>query len=287
MRGWHDLRTSLDWAFDGELEPQFRRRTFVPRGTTAWFIRAGRVTLEQSKAGRTLRVREGEWVFLSERVVRQDFARGARLLSIRFDARWLSGRPLYTHEEPRVLQGHAHRNLTAAGTALAAEVSDLFGARHTELPAVAGTASEYFRLRARFHDWLTAYSTVMEQIGIPSHAPGAGDPRVAAALALVEHAPLAPPPTAGRVAAAVGVSGSQLHRLLGRDGSTSLRRLLDARRRERAAAALRLSDDPIKSIAAELGFSSVQHFTLWCTRHLGATPAAFRRRVWASGSMAV
>lgn len=86
-----------------------------------------------------------------------------------------------------------------------------------------------------------------------------------------------------QVAHVVGVHPCSLahefRRYFGQSMGTYLRRL----RLNWAVARLMETDDPITQIALEAGFSDQSHFTRYCKRLTGLTPAVHRRRACAGG----
>ncbi len=81
--------------------------------------------------------------------------------------------------------------------------------------------------------------------------------------------------TAATLAAALNVSARTLHRQL-RDEGTSLQRLKDAVRFERAAQLLRQGRQPLKQVALAVGFASEKTFARAFGAWAGRTPSAYR-----------
>jgi AraC-like DNA-binding protein len=80
-----------------------------------------------------------------------------------------------------------------------------------------------------------------------------------------------------RTARALGVSSRTLQRRLAESGTTFAAEVAAARLR--AAERLLIdSDAPLTSIALDVGFSSLQHFSAMFRRHAGASPSSWRRR---------
>ena len=81
--------------------------------------------------------------------------------------------------------------------------------------------------------------------------------------------------SAEAVARALHLSLRSLHRFLQEDG-TSLQALKDEVRQERACQLLMRTQEPIKKIAATVGFTNAKSFARAFTRWMGVTPQQFR-----------
>ncbi|MDX1932964.1 MAG: AraC family transcriptional regulator [Capsulimonadales bacterium] len=102
------------------------------------------------------------------------------------------------------------------------------------------------------------------------------DVRIRQAVRYV-HDHLDRPLSVSEVADALGVSERQLARLFLRFVGVSPALYITRARMDRAAALLLRTDDPIKQIAALLGYEDIHHFTRVFTRTLGCPPGRFRR----------
>jgi AraC-like DNA-binding protein len=95
--------------------------------------------------------------------------------------------------------------------------------------------------------------------------------------ALIERSPLNASPSATEIASRLALSEATLRRHLTAEG-TSYRQIRDAVLRDAAVASLMVRDDPIATIAAELGFSEASAFTRAFQRWTGSAPSAYRER---------
>lgn len=96
-------------------------------------------------------------------------------------------------------------------------------------------------------------------------------------LALLHSGP-GPAAWVARLAGAFGVSRRRLRSLRSRGGSRVGRRALMERRIGEAKALLRETREPIKAIAADLGFHDAAHFCRQFRAWVGQTPLDYRRR---------
>jgi len=80
-----------------------------------------------------------------------------------------------------------------------------------------------------------------------------------------------------RVARHLGMDRRTLHRHLAAE-NTTFSEVLDATRRDMAAALLTASDRPLQQVADLLGFSGLSAFAHWFRRHFDCSASAYRRQ---------
>jgi len=91
------------------------------------------------------------------------------------------------------------------------------------------------------------------------------------------HDNLARPLSVAEVAAQVHLSPRHLTRVLRAFTGIAPAQYVEKARIDRAALLLRRTDDPIKQVAAQVGYADVHHFTRAFRRVAGCAPGAFRR----------
>ena len=99
-----------------------------------------------------------------------------------------------------------------------------------------------------------------------------------AACAMIEDC-LADKLTIPQIAAEIGISPYHFARQFKAQTGDTLHGYLMERRLERAKQALAAGNESIADIAYDCGFSSQQHMTTAFTRHIGLTPARYRKAV--------
>jgi AraC family transcriptional regulator len=92
------------------------------------------------------------------------------------------------------------------------------------------------------------------------------------------HAHFREKPTLGQIAAAVGLHPVHLCRAFPQRFGVTIGAYLRALRVDCAARQLVATERPLADIALDAGFSSQAHLTRELKKHLGTTPAAYRRR---------
>ncbi|HEY5763130.1 MAG TPA: AraC family transcriptional regulator ligand-binding domain-containing protein [Rhodocyclaceae bacterium] len=85
-------------------------------------------------------------------------------------------------------------------------------------------------------------------------------------------------PSVNTIADSLALSPRTLHRRLSEEGS-NCRAIIDAVRRDRALARLATSNQPLSTIAAELGFIEASAFYRAVVSWTGASPSAYRNRL--------
>ncbi len=99
-----------------------------------------------------------------------------------------------------------------------------------------------------------------------------------AACAMIEDG-LADKLTIPQIAAEIGISPYHFARQFKAQTGDTLHGYLMERRLEKAKRALEAANDGIADIAYDCGFSSQQHMTSAFTKHVGITPARYRKAV--------
>ena len=100
---FYGLQPRLIWANERTLTQEFldMATTAAADETVAWFIEKGSVTVAYRR-GVEAKARAGEWLFLRAEDGRQHFAKGTRLMSLRFRLRLRGGKQgARTREEIR------------------------------------------------------------------------------------------------------------------------------------------------------------------------------------------
>lgn len=274
LQNWGDLRVRLIWAYDGSPTPY--ARCVIPSSPfAAWFIRKGSVTLTYGQA-RTVYC-EGCWVFPQGREGWQEFKAGSEILSIRFSAEWPNGQPLFDRSRTVTFsESEGGPEMLRIGARLARFVQRKFPGVKSELRWMSGSPGLYFDLLRLFHGWMHAYTDVMERRGFTPIVAGKIDDRVREAVHLMESQSLNAPLRVGDLVAKLGLSISQLNRLFVRDIGKTPAEYWEERRVATARQALQESRLSIKTVAYDLGFSSLPHFSKWVKKKIGKSPRAVR-----------
>ena len=146
--------------------------------------------------------------------------------------------------------------------------------------AVADALRAVLSARGRHEASARAYGLMMAVLAGAERGSIAREPRVAAALALIERRAGDARFGVAELAGEVGCSREHLARLFRQAlGQSPAGRLSEVRVR-RAAGLLRAGDDKLAAVAARSGFASAGYLCRVFRRRVGVTPGEFRQRPW-------
>jgi len=270
---WANLHTHLLWIYDGVFDPS-GQGDVTAHDLTAWLLRRGQVKVAMN--GRCWSAQTGEWLFLPPGKRRQEFSPEARILSVRFRAKWPTGEDFYQMGLGLALPAKRHPELLRAAMPLVRTVSRNFQATTVDLMQAPADLGLHARLQTLYAAWFEAVVGVFGRHGILPARMGRIDPRLLQAVRRLDRQPLSEPISERDLAALAGLSVSQMNRLFLRQFGVSSRGYFERRRYQHALVALEVSSAAIKEIAFDLGFSSLPHFSTWFRKRHGVSPRRFR-----------
>lgn len=273
IEDWSFLHGRLLWCYEGLVKPEHRRENTRGRHLSAWYLLAGRVELQT--VGKTYRAGPGQWLFSGPAPRRQAFSARARILSLNFKLEWPSGDSLI--EEPLVLPANAA--LERAARPLAGFIRRHFPGVRVALGTEECDLVSFFELQSLFSAWLAISLKAVLAAGMRPSRMAGSDPRVLAALRILDRHPWETPFREKELARQTGLSAGHLDRLFLRDLGVTPRAHLQKRRLESAQARLADRTMPIKNIAYDLGFSSPAHFSHWFRQAAGRSPREYRAMI--------
>lgn len=276
VTNWNELRTDLLWAYQSPIQTRFLRCAFSPAGIVGWMIRRGNLTLHfnsgQEEYG------EGLWVFPKDEEGEQEFSHDAIILSVRFEAEWSDGTPLFDRSRTIAFAEKEAEILTQTGEQLAKWVEFSEARKGVALEQIPRDIEHHFEMRRLFNGWLTAYAQAMRRQGLAPHIHQPLDERVWRAISRLEARHARVPFREKELASLAGLSVTQLNRLFVANLGMTSAEFWEKKRVRTARAALLESSHSIKWIAYDLGFGSLQHFSAWVKKHMGCPPREFRKR---------
>jgi len=281
---WSDLHCRLYWGYRGRPAPSYHNCTYSAWPSGAWLILKGSVKM--TGAGKTESAEAGQWIFPGNEPRKQHFSADAEILSLRYIIAWRSGMKLFEHADAIILEREAFPMLESSALELVECMEEKLGGPGPggQLGLSRESVETHFSVMHRFYHWSHQYvHTMMSHHVLPS-TPSETDPRVDTAMAWLNERPLSEPWTETELARGCGLSVSQLNRLFVRSHGMTPVAMYERRKLEAAILALEMTDDDIKAIAYDLGFSSPGHFTTWFKRKSGKTPSARRREALRHGS---
>jgi AraC-like DNA-binding protein len=277
LHDWSCLRTELVWIYAHAPNPRSRCGMFDHRdGNWAWFICRGEVRVA-AKSGELV-ARTGQWMLPPPTIHRHDFSDDAELISVRFRCRWPSGDNIFNTPEAAVLDGAKFPALEKTARRLERFTRGRFpGASHHQHLLQAADFPEFLRFQRLFFDWLEAWFEARVETGAIL-ARSEGDERVARCVRLLDDAPLEAGFPSDALPKAGGLSAVQLTRLFRSELKLTPLQYWERRRLETARLHLETTDWPLKEVAAQLGFRSDSHFTVWFKRHMRVSPGVYREQ---------
>ncbi len=276
LRHWSLLRSRLLWAYDHRLLRDQWEWPYVSYPTAAWLIRQGSVVLRFPSG--TERFGPGTWIFPQEAEGIQRFTRGTRILSLRFEAEWSYGLPIFDRSVSYTIREEEAPELTRDAQALVDLVRAIFPELRPGRLTMEGGFDIYLRIQPVFMQWLQSYHAALSAHGVPMHSLVEFDDKVRTALHTIESRRLSTPFHEKDLAREVGYSVSQLNKAFVKQVGNTPSALWTKRRLNAAKLELGNTADSIKAIAYHLGFSLPEHFSNWFRRNTGSSPREYRKR---------
>lgn len=273
LADWASLHAHLMWIYDGPVDSHGHGVT-TAYDLTAWLLRRGSV--EVRSGAQRWHARAGEWLFPPAGERWQSFSADARIVSVRFRAKWPTGEDFFKEGLGLKLAGGRHPQLLHTAQPLARFVSRHFPETTIDLMQVPASLEIYLRLQTLFSRWFETVVAVLTAQGVEPSRMGKIDPRLSRAVRSLDRRALSTPISETEVAVTANLSVSQLNRLFVRQFGTSSRGYFERRRHQHAMALLQQSSEGVKQIAYHLGFSSLPHFSAWFRRQQGMSPRMFR-----------
>jgi len=275
IENWHKLNCRLFWAYEGPVRAKFQHGAYRQEGIVAWLINRGSVRL--TFAHSVEQCEAGSWYFPKGEPWTQDFSSDAEILSLRFIAHWPDETALFDRSRSLQIPAAEVPRLTSLARRMARYVS----LNHVEdtrgFEQVPKSLDRYIDMQRLFLSWMTTYVELMRTHHIPSSTHQQLDERVWIAINRIERAELHEPLRESELAKLAGVSKSHLNRMFViNTGKTPADYWAD-RRVQAARSALMESGRSVKTIAYELGFSSLSHFSTWVRKKTGRSPRALRQ----------
>lgn len=271
---WANVHTHLMWCYDGAVDPHGRHGTVHAVDITAWLVRQGSV--EVQLGGKTWHAGPGEWLFPPQGERWQHFSDDARILSVRFKAKWPTGEDFFREGLGLALLSSEHPQLLRAAAPLARFVKQNFPKAAIDLMQEPARLETHLRLQTLFSRWFETVVGALTSAGVMPSRMGRIDQRLLRCVRLLDRMPLANSMSETELAASANLSVSQLNRLFLRQFGVSSRGYFERRRHQHALAVLESSSDAVKEIAYALGFSSLPHFSAWFSRRQGVSPREYR-----------
>lgn len=269
---WKNLDTHLVWIYEGVPE--------VPAGFVsntsyaAWYLRAGSLELEDGACT----VKSGQWVILPPGRFRRQFSPRARILSISFQAKWVTGHLLFDFKQPLVFSAERTRGWLAPATPMLRLVRRHYPEAYSKLPAVSANYGVYAQLQGNFQLWLARVWEVLGERGEKAWLPPFEGGRALEMKRWLDAWPLHQPLRLAELAGSFSLSVNQTNRVFCAAFETTPKRYYGQRRLGYAKGALRSTARPVKEISYATGFRHLSEFSVWFKSQTGRSPSDYRER---------
>ncbi len=274
IENWHKLNCRLFWAYEGPVHSKFQHGAYRQEGIVAWLITRGSVRLTFSKSRETCSA--GNWYFPKGEPWTQDFSPDAEILSLRFIAHWPDETALFDRSRSMQVRATEVPRLTSLARRMARHMRTTHVDDERGFEQVPKSLDHYIDMQRLFLSWMTTYVELMRTRKIDSSSHQPLDERVWVAINRIERAELHEPLRETELALLAGVSKSHLNRLFVINTGKTPADYWSDRRIRAAQSALLESGRSVKTIAYELGFSSLSHFSTWVRKKTGLSPRALR-----------
>jgi AraC-like DNA-binding protein len=271
---WMNVRTNLFWIYDGDVPAEGRKGKFNEGVLSAWLLRRGQVVVEHD--GQKITASAGEWLIPWPGLKFQEFSEDAALLSIRFQAAWPDGQPLFSKGLSVAFPARYHPDLEASATHLLELVQSNSPKAALSLTAVGIGMDEFLQIKAALMKFVAVFYRVMCAIGLQPARIGLRDERVISALQQLDTLDLSHRIQKAPLAMNAGLSPSQFVRLFRDEVGYTPKQYLERRRLSFAEQMVAGTSVPIKEICYNLGFVRLSDFSAWFKNNFNISPRGFR-----------
>ncbi|MDQ8206357.1 AraC family transcriptional regulator [Coraliomargarita sp. SDUM461003] len=273
---WKYLDAYLVWIYEGP--PQASGKRYAKNSFfTAWLLLEGTVHIQVEK--HELQVQAGQWVLLPPGVSYRNFSESVRMLSIHFEARWITGRPLFELDRPIVEDSLTVPKWRKFCEPMLRRVQRDFPDAYNELPRVGADYLTYADIQGRFQRWLASVIGRMQAAGVRVYLPKKQDTRALNMRRWLDAHSLESAFRLQELSKAFGVSAGQVNRIFIANFEVTPKQYYESRRLNVAKAKLASSAQAVKAISYLVGFRHQSEFTAWFKKHTQYTPSAYRAMV--------
>lgn len=276
IENWHRLNCRLFWAYEGPVGRKFQHGAYRQEGIVAWLIKRGRVDLTFARGDRE-GCEAGHWYFPRGEKWKQDFSEDAEIISLRFAAHWPDENSLFDRSRSLIVPVGDVPRLTSIARRMARSVKTAHVQDERRIEQIPKTLDRHLDIQRLFLSWMTTYVELMRAKSVDLIPHERLDERVSIAISRIERAELHVPLREAELARLAGVSKSHLNRLFVIDTGKTPAEYWEERRVLAARSALLESQRSVKTVAYELGFSSLSHFSSWVSKKLGKSPRELRK----------
>lgn len=270
---WKYLDMHLVWIYEGAPRTSGKTTAHTDH-VTAWYLSAGRVEVILDEV-RTVAVK-GDWLLLPPGQHDRIFSEDACILSLHFNARWITGQQLFSFESALLLSPELTRGWLKLCRPMLQLVRQCYPDAYNKLPAEHATFDQYTSLNTDFQFWLRRVLDALRTYGVEIFLPQTRDSRVLGMVRWLDALSVQHPFRMSAMATAFGLSAAQVNRLFCADVGITPKRYFESRRLKFAQAALASTGQAIKEISYQAGFRHQSEFTAWFKKYMGKSPSGYR-----------
>jgi AraC-like DNA-binding protein len=271
---WSGLKTNLAWIYEGEISGPNRRGNWHPDHMAAWLVKRGSVTLRQE--GKITTAGAGEWMVPWPGYRYQEFSDDAVILSVRFQAAWPDGKPLFERGLSVKFPAARFPRLEIVARQLLEAARPVIPGDPVQLSTASIPFDNFLEVKAVTLRWLSEIYNTLCALGLRPSRLGICDERIVSALQRLDRLALSQKLVEGRLASEFGLSVSQFARLFRQELGETPKHYFDQRRLYYCRQMLAGTAVPIKEIAYNLGFTRLSDFSTWFRKHYRISPRLFR-----------
>lgn len=271
---WMSLKSNLLWIYEGRV-PDGKGGTIFPEYFSAFLILKGRAVI--SHEGASQEAAAGDWIIPWPGFRQQFFSPDAEILSIRFQAHWPDGRPLFEQGLSVTFPAEQFPELEIVGRELLAVAKPSTPEDPTLLATHDLSLEAFLELKISLLKFIRQFVATLRELGLKPTRLGTHDERILNALFRLDLLPLTEKLREHELAKEVGLGLSQFVRLFRSETGVTPKKYLELRKRDTCKRMLLNSAVPLKQIAIELGFTHPSDFSYWFKRNYTMSPKAFRQ----------
>ncbi len=273
LKNWRNLDAQLIWIYEGK--PVISRGTSYNNHYTAWYLKSGHLRID-AKA-KAPKITQGRWVIFPPIPTWREFSPRAQILSIQFEAKWVTGQRLFDFSQPRIISPRQTKGWLAPTTPMLKLVEQYCPHALNHLGESMGEYPLYAQLQGCFLRWLSLVWTAMAKSSdINIFIPPFADGRAQEMKYWLDRWPLSEPFRQENLAQAFNLSQTHCNRLFSTAFRITPKRYINQRRLAFARSALQSSSLSIKEIAFASAFRHPSEFSSWFKQGTGKSPRAFR-----------
>ena len=268
------VAASLVRVYEGKSPDAGKTMSLQPAYDAAWLLLKGRIEIESQ--GRHFVVTKGTCALLGPGERIQSLGADTRLISVNFVWADSEGRAILDSKAPVLFRENDDPVFADAFRKFSSLIMETCGNPAQMQPAARFPLAVYHRVQGAFHQWLGEVAAAIGRCGGTPGKRREMDPRIAALRDRLNSIPLDQSPDYERLAQACGISRPHAERLFRFEFEISPHGYFQRRRFAYACRLLNGGSDPIKSIAGDLGFTSLAAFSTWFSSREHHSPRQYR-----------